>query len=298
MYTPRTTYVIAALVGASLAGCASAPPENARLSQAEYSLKAAYASRYTAEFGNTDLAKAETSLAAARVALRKGRDGELDHELSMATHHIALGNIHGKQEEVKVETAALRDQQDRMRLASRDRDVRQANERADSALAQADVANAATQEANDRAQASADTADAEKKAAEAKLAAMHTQLAMYDMKFTELGATLVLRDVMFDVASSTLLPGAFKRLEPLIAYLAASPTTNVRIDGHTDSSGSMARNDTLSLDRANSVKRALQSNVSMTNVIIANGYGQGRPVATNATASGREQNRRVEITLQ
>jgi outer membrane protein OmpA-like peptidoglycan-associated protein len=320
--TKSNTRLIAAFLAMSLAGCASAPREDSRLSRAEFSLTAAYGNRYTSEYGNADLASAETSLAAARIALRKGRDGELDHELTMAENHIALGKIHGEQERIKAETAALKDQQDRMRLASRERELRQANnqadslraeaaaanqatqnanDRADSSRAEADLANAATQDANNRAaslQAASLAAAADKQAMEAKMAAMHSQLAMYDLKVTELGATLVLREVMFNVDSSLLLPGAVSRLDPLIAYLQASPATTVRIDGHTDSSGSVTHNDTLSLDRANSVKRALLTNLSMTNAIETHGYGQNRPVATNATASGRQENRRVEITLQ
>ena len=324
MYTSAKTNaaLVAAFLALSVAGCASAPRQDSRLSQADGSLAAAYGNKYTAEFGNADLAKAVTSLAAARVALQKGRDGELDHELTMAENYITLGKIHGEQERTKAETAALKDQQDRMRLASREKELRQANTRADSANAEAVAANVATQDANDRAetsradaaaanaatedannraaalQADANTANAEKQAMEAKLAAMHTQLAMYEVKYTELGATLVLREVMFNVDSSQLLPGAVKRLDPLIAYLQTSPSTTVRIDGHTDSSGSVTHNEVLSLDRANSVKRALLANASMRNAIETNGYGQNRPVATNATASGRQENRRVEITLQ
>jgi len=316
------TGVVAAFLALGVAGCASGPKQDSRLSMAEGSLTAAYSNRYTSQFGNADLASAETSLAAARIALRKGRDGELDHSLTMAENHIALGKIHGEQERIKAETAALKDQQDRLRLAARDRDLRQANDRADSLRAEAAAANQATQDANDRAdtsQAQADfanaaTADANARAAslqaesaaatadkqtmEAKMAAMQSQLAIYDVKVTELGATLVLREVMFGVDSAQLLPGAVKRLDPLITYLQTSPATIVRIDGHTDSSGSSAHNDTLSLDRANSVKRALQTNIAVTNAIETNGYGQTRPVATNETASGRQENRRVEITLE
>lgn len=320
--TKANAAIFAGFLALGLAGCASAPREDSRLSQAEASLAGAYGNKYTAEFGNADLAKAETSLAAARIALQKGRTGELDHDLTMAENHIALGKIHGEQERIKAETAALKDQQDRMRLASRERELRQANDRADSSRAEAlaanvatqdandradssraeaDAANAATEDANDRAaslQADANAANADKQAMEEKMAAMHTQLAMYDVKITELGATLVLREVMFNVDSSMLLPGAVKRLDPLIAYLQTSPTTTVRVDGHTDSSGSVAHNETLSLDRANSVKRALLANAAMRNAIETNGYGQSRPVATNETAAGRQENRRVEITLQ
>ena len=92
--------------------------------------------------------------------------------------------------------------------------------------------------------------------------------------------------------------GSLDRLDPLIAYLKAAPATKVRIEGHTDNTGTVEHNNELSLDRANSVKRALAGSTAITNTIHTFGSGQSKPVATNDTASGREQNRRVEITLQ
>lgn len=333
----------AAVLAAALAGCASSPTQNPQISAIEASLAAAYGNKFSAEHGQADLMKAESSLAAARIADRKGRNGEFQHEITMAENYVALGRLHGDQARTIAETAFEKDRLDQIRLASRDRDVRRAtnradmsdaeaaaanaatdsaNDRADASQADAVAANAATESANDRAQnsradaitakndarvandraltsqAEAAVAAAGQQSAEAKLAAMQSQLSMYDMKYTALGATLVLRDVMFTVDSSLLLPGSITRLEPLIAYLRASPATSVTIEGHTDNSGTTAHNDALSLDRANSVRRALTADSGVSNAMETKGYGQYKPVATNATVSGREQNRRVEITLQ
>ena len=86
--------------------------------------------------------------------------------------------------------------------------------------------------------------------------------------------------------------------EPLIAYLRASPGTAVRIEGYTDNAGSEERNVYHSLDRAQAVARALLVSTSTINHVEAFGLGQRLPLASNATPSGRQQNRRVEITLQ
>jgi outer membrane protein OmpA-like peptidoglycan-associated protein len=306
----------------ALAGCASTPPENPRLSRAEATLRSAYNDKYVAEYGHADLARAETSLATARIANGKRHEAETAHELTMAEGYTTLGTIHGAQEHSKADTAALKDRQDHIRLAARDRDVNRANDRADAShtaamtanaatedanlradMSRADAANAnaATQNANDRADASnanAVAAQAATQSAQDKINAMRTQLNVYDMRFSDLGATLVLRDVMFDTNSSTLRAGAVNRLDPLIAYLHANPTTTVRIEGHTDSTGTVERNNTLSLGRADSVKRSLQANGTVANTITTVGYGEEKPIASNATVSGREQNRRVEITLQ
>jgi len=295
------TPAFVAVFAIAVSGCASTPPENPRLSQAEATLRSSYNDKYVAEYGHADLAKAEASLAQARVSNRKGHDAEMAHDLTMAEGYTSLGAIHGAQEHTKADTAALKVRQEQIRLSARDRDITRANTRADASDTAAAAATAATENANLRANASdanAAAAQAATQSAQGKMAAMRTQLNVYDMRFSELGATLVLRDVMFDTNSDVLHAGAVNRLDPLIAYLHSNPATLVRIEGHTDSTGSAERNTTLSLGRAEAVKRSLQANGTVANTITTVGYGQEKPIASNATISGREQNRRVEITLQ
>lgn len=73
--------------------------------------------------------------------------------------------------------------------------------------------------------------------------------------------------------------------------------TFVQVNGYTDSTGNDAINNPLSVKRANAVADFLKVQGIASNRIIANGYGSANPIASNATASGREQNRRVEIVL-
>jgi outer membrane protein OmpA-like peptidoglycan-associated protein len=284
----------ATAVAVAVAGCASTPATNPQVSRIETELRTAYGDRYTAEYGHADLANAESSLAAAQSAMRNGHDGETQHDLTMAEGYIALGGIHGGQERAKAETQALRDQQEQARLTARDRDVEQANDRTV-------AANTAAQNANNRSdisRAEAAAAQTEAQAADGKMATMRSQLSMYDIKISELGATLVLRDVTFDTDSTALRAGAVNRLAPLIAYLQSSPATTVRIEGHTDSTGSVEHNNELSLGRADAVRQALLASGTLSNVISTYGEGQIEPIASNDTVSGREQNRRVEVTLQ
>ena len=283
--TKITTYTLASAFVVSLAGCASTPPENPQLTRLEGELKVAYSDKYIAQYGQADLVKAEAALTAARKANRDRDSDETGHDLTMAEGYINLGEIHGKQERTKAEIAALTTRQNQVRLAARDREINRANDQADAARAD----TAAAVAANETAQAATETA-------QQKLADMQEKLRMYNVKMTELGATLVLRDVMFATNSANLRAGAVNRLTPLINYLNSSPTTSVRIEGHTDSTGNSAYNEQLSLNRANSVKGALQ-NGGVTNPIQTVGMGETKPIASNTTVSGREQNRRVEITL-
>jgi outer membrane protein OmpA-like peptidoglycan-associated protein len=76
------------------------------------------------------------------------------------------------------------------------------------------------------------------------------------------------------------------------------PNAKFSIEGHTDSDGSDAYNQKLSEDRANVVKNALVERGISADNLIAVGFGETKPVATNKTAKGKAQNRRTEVLLQ
>lgn len=149
------------------------------------------------------------------------------------------------------------------------------------------------------ASAEATAAQAQADAAKAKAEAdkLRAQMQAYQMKQTQLGATLVLRDVVFETGRADLKPGAAERLRPLASYLQANPNVRVRIDGHTDAQGSDAYNQALSDRRAASVRAALGTMGVDGTRIEAVGHGESQPVAENRTPAGRQQNRRVEVTL-
>lgn len=119
----------------------------------------------------------------------------------------------------------------------------------------------------------------------------------YRFRQTRYGATFDLADVLFQTASAALRPGATDRLRPLASYLRANPGVRVRVDGHTDSVGSEASNQTLSERRAASVADALGRMGVRAARIRYYGHGETMPAATNATEEGRRLNRRVKVTL-
>lgn len=124
--------------------------------------------------------------------------------------------------------------------------------------------------------------------------------AMHDYGFrqTPRGATLTLQeDVLFATDSDVLRPHAIDKLRPLAAYLRGNPGVRVAIDGYTDSRGSDAHNQDLSERRAESVRDALEQMGAARARFSVVGHGERDPVATNATAAGMRQNRRVEVTL-
>ena len=104
-------------------------------------------------------------------------------------------------------------------------------------------------------------------------------------------------DVLFDSAKYTLRPLAREKLAKISGIVPAYPTLNLAIEGNTDSVGTEAFNQQLSEQRANGVRSYLTQQGIPESSTTAAGFGKTRPVASNDTSSGREQNRRVELIV-
>jgi len=104
-------------------------------------------------------------------------------------------------------------------------------------------------------------------------------------------------DTLFDFDKATLKPGGTGKLDALVESLKGRNVDVVIAVGHTDSVGTEAYNQRLSLARANSVKAYLVSKGVDRQRIRTEGRGESQPVADNATAEGRAKNRRVDIEV-
>jgi outer membrane protein OmpA-like peptidoglycan-associated protein len=117
-----------------------------------------------------------------------------------------------------------------------------------------------------------------------------------DSKPQEIKQKLILRGVNFKTASDELLEESYYVLEQVVFNsLEAYPNVKVEIAGHTDNQGGDDYNLVLSDKRAKAVMSYLVNRGIAPDRLVAKGYGKNRPVASNATAEGRAQNRRVEI---
>jgi outer membrane protein OmpA-like peptidoglycan-associated protein len=106
---------------------------------------------------------------------------------------------------------------------------------------------------------------------------------------------LILRGVNFATGRSALTPDSYAVLDEVATSLLARTEVRVEVAGHTDITGSRALNMRLSLERAQAVKAYLARKGVEPSRMVTRGYGPDEPVATNATAAGRAQNRRVEL---
>jgi outer membrane protein OmpA-like peptidoglycan-associated protein len=100
-----------------------------------------------------------------------------------------------------------------------------------------------------------------------------------------------------DFRGVALSPGVYERISRVASIVASHPGLYVQVDGHTNSAGNAARDEEFSYERAAAVRDALVRNGVPANSISARGLGSSRPIGPNSSPAGREQNRRVEITV-
>lgn len=117
---------------------------------------------------------------------------------------------------------------------------------------------------------------------------------------TRMGDAIVLNmpgNITFDTDRSEVRSDFYGVLDSVVLVLQKFDQTQIRVSGHTDSTGSHEYNQELSERRARSVSAYLQSRGVVPSRIYTVGYGEDRPIADNGTAFGRSQNRRVEIEI-
>jgi OOP family OmpA-OmpF porin len=113
----------------------------------------------------------------------------------------------------------------------------------------------------------------------------------------EIGSTVQLNNIFFDVSKATLRPESYIELDKLFVILQGNAGMEIEIDGHTDNVGDAALNIQLSIDRANAVKDYLIKKGVVHTRISTKGFGGNKPVASNDTEETKKLNRRVEFTI-
>ena len=105
------------------------------------------------------------------------------------------------------------------------------------------------------------------------------------------------KTILFNSGKDTFKQETFAVLQSITAILKQYPASNFSIEGHTDSDGKDAANQTLSENRAAAVKNYLTENGIAAGRLTSAGFGESKPVSSNKTAKGKADNRRVEVKL-
>jgi outer membrane protein OmpA-like peptidoglycan-associated protein len=240
----------------------------------------------------------QTAADARQIAVQRAAQNKLAAEQAAQAAATAAAQAQQAQE------AAARQQAEMQRLQAERDAAREAQARAqaDAARLAADAAAQSAQQqalsANQQAQAARDAAakaEADKQALRAALLDQFNRI--LPTTDTPRGLQVNMADVLFAFGKFDLQPPAREALAKFSGIVLAHPGLHLAVEGYTDSVGSDAFNQTLSEQRANTVRAYLITQGLDPNSISATGFGKSNPVASNDTPAGRQQNRRVEIII-
>jgi outer membrane protein OmpA-like peptidoglycan-associated protein len=249
---------------ALLVGCASNPTTTAELERARDAVDKVASMPDSSTLASAELKEAQETLRKAEEAARENEpDADVAHLAYVAEQQAAIAEAKMNEAKALEDTKNAEADRNAALLEARERDVAEAERRADRAEADAAAAWREVEEAQETAR----------------------------------GLVLTFGDMLFDTGGSTLKPGAQLLLDKLAAYLQQNPGAHAIIEGHTDNVGSDTMNQALSERRAAAVAAALQARGVTGDRLETMGLGESYPVATNDTSAGREENRRVEVVL-
>jgi outer membrane protein OmpA-like peptidoglycan-associated protein len=258
----------------------------------------------------------QTAEDARAITVKKIEQERLDNERQAAAN--AQAQTQAQADEATRQKEQAQSDQARAELAKAQAESDTARAQADAAEAQADsdktksemaASQAASANALSAAQADADQsrlaaqqAQLSAQQAETDKAAMRTRLSaqlnsILQTRDSARGLIVSMSDVLFDTGQYSLKPGAREKLAKVAGILLAYPGLNIEVGGYTDNVGGDQMNQTLSENRAGSVRDYLVQQGVAANSVSAKGFGETLPVASNDNSAGRQQNRRVELLV-
>ena len=284
-----------------LAACASAPQIDPRMTALHNQLMALENNTELASRGGEALKRAKIAVNQLSDPKRNWSDEEVAYRFYAADRLIETAEMTARAKLAEDRRTTLVKEQEVLVLEARTLEADLAHKQAQSARQSAAEASR-TEAENARLLALSEAeraalARAEADAAKAEMESMRCQLSELEAKQTERGLLITLGDVLFELNKSDLKAGSARNLLPLAEVLKERTDQAVIIEGHTDSTGSLAYNMTLSEKRAQSVANYLVAQGLDINRMTITGLGPDFPVADNATSEGRQLNRRVEVIL-
>ena len=308
LYQARNAVRIARWAGADVAAKESFDRASNLLAKAEGAMTSKAGSKVIAENARQAVQTAEDSRL---ITLKVQAESRLAKERGDSANREAVANTAAAN--ARTDAGIAQAQTDRVRSEAAD-----AARRADDAARRAaDVSTAQANKARVDVEQTAQLAARDKQALEtATLLAAGTATAKAEREKQELRSKLIIQlnavlhtqdsargmivnmsDELFETGQYSLTAGAREKLSKISGIVLAYPTLKLEVAGYTDSSGTEESNMQLSGNRANSVRDFLVKQGFAMTSISSSGFGESQPVATNETAAGRLQNRRVEVVV-
>ncbi|MCL1091664.1 OmpA family protein [Shewanella profunda] len=254
----------------TVAACSSAPKMADGIIDIRAELNTLQANNELAILAPAAISQAEEAV---RAAEQPVKDEQLSqHLVFVADRKVNIALTQAQSRFAEDQQKVLAKTRDDARLDARTTEANQAHQ--DARLARADAADA--RQESDDAQA---------------------QLALLNARESERGWVVTLGDVLFDTGKANLKSSTSQHLTNLATFLGKYPQRGAIIEGYTDSVGTEEYNLGLSERRADSVSNFLQGQGVQSSRLSSQGKGESFPVANNESASGRQQNRRVEVII-
>jgi outer membrane protein OmpA-like peptidoglycan-associated protein len=300
-----TAPLMVATVVLFLGGCVTAPKNTEALDNLRSKLTQLQSDPQLATRAPVAIDEAEQAV---RIAEQPQDDEALAaHLLYLADHKVDIASLRAQKRLLEDQRKVLSVERETARLEASKRQAATARNEADKAreeeklarlqeMAAKQASTAAEQEAqaarNAKAMAEQDSAFAAQRNAE-----LQQQIDTLNARETERGLIVTLGDLLFDTGKADLKEGTTSNLNKLVTFLTKYPESTVILEGYTDSAGSDTYNLGLSHNRAESVRNYLEQHSIAASRLTAAGKGEASPVASNDTASGRRQNRRVDVII-
>jgi outer membrane protein OmpA-like peptidoglycan-associated protein len=269
------------------AACSGLPDRVASVEQARESIAAVSREPLAGRVAADELDAAREALAAADAAYEDREPLQLiEHRAYVAQRYADISREIVSEAQAREEAARAEVERNRIIAESRTREAELAQRAAADATRELDVQARAVEEQTRAAQA-----------AEQRALDLERELEQLEARNTDRGLVLTLGDVLFDSGQASLLPGAVTTIDRLAQFMGDYPERSVRIEGHTDSAGDEEANQRLSERRAGAVRDALVARGVDAARVTTVGYGEVRPLASNDTPGGQQQNRRIEVVV-
>jgi outer membrane protein OmpA-like peptidoglycan-associated protein len=287
MHLPIRATGSVAILSLVAAGCGGLPDRIDSVEQAREAITEVSSEPLTGRVAAEELQAARDALASADEAYEEGEPIELiEHRAYVAQRYADISRELVSEAQAREEVERGEAERNRIIAEARTLEAQGAQRAAEDAARELEVQSRAV---NEQAQAAG--------AAQARARDLERELEDLQAQETDRGLVLTLGDVLFETGQATLMPGAVTTVDRLAQFMGDYPERTVRIEGHTDSVGSDTLNQQLSERRAAAVRDALAARGVNTARIQTIGYGETRPIASNDTAGGRQQNRRIEVVV-
>src|SRR5579864_5298370 len=291
---PWKTVVGIALPALALGACAVLPERDAEIDDARAAVRAAQNDPQVVSLASVELNQAVEAMRRADASWEVRVDlAEVHHLAYLAWTRAAIATETARLKSAEASVASADQERTRIRLAARTRDAERAQQQVALAQRNAQAAQAQATGAAQQAQAAREQADA----ARAQAESLQSSLSELRARPTDRGMVVTLGDLLFDTGRARLNPGGVRVVDHLADFMRQYPQRRVSIEGFADSTGNPASNQELSERRASVVRLALIDQGIDPGRLVARGYGEEYPVASNANSAGRQMNRRVEIVI-